>query len=484
MVRRTAGEVPCASFSKAQLDEIASFGVIEPIRAADVRGAMRVFGVPEIAKERQRVIMHTVDVNDATTKEMLRKCTFPSKHEICQLVHSGDGAIALDFRSYYYQFKYDRRISPLLCTMSPDGRFFQQRRLSMGQRASCEVADAATAMMMDSPGRTSTARSVIDNAIFVGSRDEVVRDARNFINRAHSVGATFNEATDDVAALFTNRMEWCGVDLDFVAKSACLTEKTVRKTVDSWAGRKRWTWRTFAAHVGLLFWAVGIIDVPMHRMFPVLSFVSHVGRMMQEAGDALWDEPAYVWKSVWPALERWTDLVLRNERKRVPPPGAPEWIVCTDASGWGWGYVAQNLTSGETRTFGARWSYAMRSIHGAKLGQSVYAEPLAITNSLCHLFSSTNVPGRVLVGTDNTAARASFARGWNARSYAINSSLARFRDRFPGVVAEFVHVPGATNPADPFSRGRSAAADESGRVLRRNLGYDEAPATGAPFIAQ
>jgi hypothetical protein len=216
----------------------------------------------------------------------------------------------------------------------------------------------------------------------------------------------------------------------------------------------------------------------MHRFFPALAFVSSVGKRMTD-DDSRWDEPAEVWDSAWPAIENWTELVLANRPRVVPPPSKPQWLICTDASRWGWGYVALEESSGRVRSFGARWSASVRHLHGDKLGHSVYAEPMAITNAFCHLFSSSEaVPARVLVGTDNSAARASFARGFNSRSFEINRALTRFRERFPGVVAEFIHVPGVSNVADSLSRGAvgKVSDQEMGVMLRSVMGLELAAA--------
>jgi hypothetical protein len=172
-------------------------------------------------------------------------------------------------------------------------------------------------------------------------------------------------------------------------------------------------------------------------------------------------------------LQRWTSLAQQNKPRVVKPSSKPEWLVCTDASRWGWGYVALDESSGETRSFGAAWSTYMQRTHGDKLGKSTFAEPQAVYNSLCHLLSK-NEPKHVRVGTDNTVAQASYTRGFNSHSNDINECLRRLQSYFGNKFTfEFLHIPGEQNPADALSRGKAIASEEAGsfaNCLRRLLG--------------
>jgi len=73
--------------------------------------------------------------------------------------------------------------------------------------------------------------SVIDNVLFVGTREEVCADAAEFIRRVAVVGGTLNEidvnlARDaDIAALAKQAQDWCGVHID---KSASRTRRFPR----------------------------------------------------------------------------------------------------------------------------------------------------------------------------------------------------------------------------------------------------------------
>ncbi len=468
--RRAANGAPRAKLSDEQVAALLQHGVVRRIPRSAVKGWVRMFTVPEAAKRRFRPIKHTADVNDALGKESLLKLRFPSKASLVGLVHHGTHAIALDFAAYFDQFLYTESIGEMFCFRHGQD-YFCLRTLAMGQRQAVEVAATTTALLLDFPGRRTHVEACIDNVIFVGSEEDVLRDAREFVARVRAVNGQLNENVDDLPSLVAQRVDWCGVALNFVDKSVALTKKTLEKVAISWGQRASWSWRGFAAHVGLLFWAWGILDLPMAEFFPLLSFVSRVGRSMTE-DESQWDAPAFIWDSVWPVLDRWTGMLSANAPRTVPRVRTPEWLVMTDASRWGWGYVALNEVSGELRHSGAPWSDFMEHTHGDKLGSSVFAEPFGVLFSLRHLLQRGST-ARVRLATDNTATQASFQRGFNARSPAINWCIAEMRRSFPQLAIDFIYVAGSSNLADTFSRGGFIGrAEEAGMAgsLRRLVG--------------
>ena len=469
---------PTTRMPDAWIELLRLHGVVKEVEKCEVRGWVHMFAVPEPAKQRYRPIKHTRDVNEALGKETLLQLRFPAKQEICALVHQGACFIALDFASYYDQFEYTAKVGARFC-FRHGSRYYRLNTLAMGQRQAVEVAACTTARLLDFGPRSTTA-AIIDNVIFVGSRADVIRDATIFVDRVRAVGGLLNEDVSDIGALVATAGDWGGIHLDFGTKTSCLTQKTLDKTEYSWTRRQLWTWRTFAAHIGLLFWSWQIIHLPMPEFFPLLRFVSEVGRHLQE-NEHLWDEQAQIWDSAWPVLERWTMLVLRNTPRPVPQEQEPEWLVATDASEWGWGYFAVHNTTGAVRTHGAAWTCGFRQLYADRLGVSTFTEPQGIVNALCHLLLPTS-PQRVRILTDNTVARACFQRGYNARSFHINECIRRLHSIFgEEFVFDFVYLPGACNPADALSRGRRIAGGEEARdqvvsaEMRRIVGLASCP---------
>lgn len=469
---KNADGAPAAQVRDDHIAQLVDKNIIKQCRRRDVRGWIKLFLVPELSKKRWRPIKHPWILNAVLGKETLLSNHLPHKVEIKQFAHKGECMISLDFAAFFDQFEYSPDVSRRFC-FRHKGKFYRLCTLAMGQRQSVDVAMAMTELLLDFD-KSSFTRACVDNVIFVGSRESVLRDAAEFVRRVALVGGTLNEDISDLPALVQSTGPWCGVHLDLVNKTVCLTDKILDKLNASWTRRSRWTWRNFAAHIGLLFWAWGLLDVPMAEFFDVLRFVSKMGQVLQDCDDSVWDTPAHVWPSVWPPLERWSALVARNVPCPVPVQREPEWLMETDASLWGWGYVACNTSTGEVRMHGEKWSAQMWRQHGLKLRRSTFAEPHGIHNALCHLLSSTG-PRRVRIGTDSTVARASFERGFNSHSYDINEVLRRTRATFgPDFSIEFFHVPGSINVADSLSRGgrslTTAEVDAARTSLWRDLG--------------
>ena len=88
-------------------------------------------------------------------------------------------------------------------------------------------------------------------------------------------------------------------------------------------------------------------------------------------------------------MAEWTRLaLLKTPRAACASRATCRGFVCTDASRFGWGYVALNRITGEFRSYGARWTkeqlsriFSRKNVY--KVKRSVYSEPLALYNSLC-----------------------------------------------------------------------------------------------------
>ena len=486
-----------------QVQRLLDCGLIAETPMSAAKGSVNVFATPEPTKKRYRCIKEPRVINERLGKDTLRPCHLPSKGAICNLVNEGEWMLPLDFSAYFDQIKLDADISNLMCFRHA-GKHYRACTLPMGQRQAVEVAQNATLRLLDFDTPV-TKLAYIDNVIFVGKYDDVVDAGVEYVRRCKEVGAKINEldtskgmyalASRDIPKLVTQQGEWCGVYLDLKNKTTRLCDKTVDKTAASYAlrngrpadaatGREAvapWTWRRFAAHVGLLFWAWGIIDLPMPDFFPLLRFVSEMGKHLTEHEDK-WDETAIIWPSVASTIDQWTKRVIDNAPRAARKATQIEWTVACDASAWGWGYVAVNNNSGAVQACNAQWTTAQKFKAQGKHRHSTYAEPEGILNSLCHLLKFTGnepVRPRVRLGTDSSVAQASFTRGFNTHSYDINECLRRIHDKF-GARAdiEYVHIPGHLNPADAVSRGADASKvnwKEATTSLRRLVGDGNGP---------
>lgn len=473
---RTSTAAPKTRLSKKDVEKLVEFGIVEEIPAESVRGGVRMFTVPEAAKSRRRPIKHTADVNEAYGKDSLEGLKLPTKAEIVNVVHSGSHMAAFDYSAYFDQFEYSEKIQNRLC-FAHNGRTYRLRVLGMGQRHATDIASTATDVIDDFDHRSAAQLKIIDNILYVGSKRQCRADGLAFFHRSSTAGLTINDVWDKngVEAAISTEGDWCGIHLNFTDKTVCLAKKSVDKTRVSWENKQNWTYRNFAAHVGLLFWAVGILDIPLASFYDLLHFVAEVGRRTQ-ARPELWDEKIQMWNCAIPSLTAWTQMVLANRPRLVPKQEEPTLFVATDASAWGWGFVAFDSVTGCAHHHGEAWSPSFLNRVGPdSVKSSVFAEPHAIVNAMCRLLTRDR-PCTVFIGTDNTAAEASFRRGWNARSFNLNLCVWRLHRLFPNHQFQLTHIAGASNPADKPSRGEEPnPEDVEGGRLRRILGVRNHP---------
>jgi hypothetical protein len=435
---------------------------------------VRVFLVPEPAKKRYRIIKHPAFSNSVLGSDTVLSTKFPSKAEIAALVHKVECAISLDMASWFDQVELSPLVSRRYC-FRKGGRFFRATTPCMGERRSVELCAAITRCLMDFP-KSSAGAEYLDGVIFVGSREDVIRDTAVFLERVRAVGAKVNEDVSNLDALVETSLVWGGIALDFTRKTTALSKKVIDKIATSWELRGWWTWRTWAGHVGCLAWAVGILNFNLAAYFELYRFVSSACSFLADHPDQ-WDSPALVRPSAWVPLELWTMAALRNQPRVVPVAAAPELIIVTEASSYGWAYYAVNNITGAVRTHGEPWSDAFRNRFSDKLGTSTFTESQAIVNACCMLLDPAK-PARVRVVSDNAAAVAVFSNGRSWRSYHMNACVDRLASIFgDGFSFDYVHIPGVLNPADKMSRHVVAEGEEvrdsstlSAAELRRIVG--------------
>jgi hypothetical protein len=449
--------------------------------ARQVRASCFVFAVPEPAKNRARGIQHTAAINERLPPAP--KVSFRSIHERCQLVHAGSHAAQIDFASFYPAFQLAPEVRDFFTAKLPvqnaDGSTsWKLHRLCVGPTGMSHmvfVAVATSDAIIEFERRAAATDTHIDNILSVGEPAAIAHDLVELGRRCDFVGITINEDIAD-PNLISTELDWCGLHLDFTAKTASLTQKVLRKIDASWENRSRWSWRGFAAHIGLLFYAMQVIDVPVAQYFNLLRFVSAVGRDMQSANDQDWDRPAFIWDCAFKNLDEWTRVARRNTPRIIQRHADPPIRVLVDSCSWGWGYIALDELTDKLYLGGGPWSAEFVARHGAaKLAHSTFTEPRGIIEAKRDLLPQLESRVRqFILGTDNVPARVTFSRGYAARSFHLNDAAATDRssefDQRHGW--HYEHVPGKSNIfADAISRGRDPTtfASEEHRAMKESL---------------
>jgi hypothetical protein len=333
--------------------------------------------------------------------------------------------------------------------------------MAMGQRHAVAAAQSATNVLTGfTMPKGVTVQSCIDNVRFVGPKDAVLNAATTLTKRCRACGVTVNELPssnsekDDeqqLEKLLHQEGDWLGATYNYRDSSQRVAQKTLDKLKVSFGNRAEWTHRTYAAHMGLLFFASGILHAPIASYFEALKQLRRRSAELT-ARPEQWEEAVRITPSEGDALKRWTEFSLRNTAVPCATEERASRVLITDASDWGWGALFFDYASGAALSFGTPWTAEDRMTFDTN--RSTYAEPEAIYRALCRFIKPWD-SRPLLVLTDSSTAKYSLARGYSA-AFPVNDVARRVKQHFPRLILEFEHVPGANNPADGLSRGLDA----------------------------
>ena len=450
-------------------DEVAlmvEVGQAEHTTFTEVRSMCIIFPVPELMKSRRRVIKHTKWFNDTYGRDTLTGTKLLRTKDLVQSVHDGKYAITLDFSAYFDQFELDGKIRPDFC-FPAGGKWYRLTRLPMGMRQAVDVAQTVTEILLDFDRPAGIrADSYVDNVRFLGNNlEELIATAAKFIDRCREANVTINDIPANLphehphepslitaAHLVHTAGEFLGGYFDYEAKTVCLAAKSIKKLTllsDMFHTRgDEFTLRNFLTLFGLLFFALQMTRAPAANRYYALKEYSEAARRIQRDPGLL--ESVYKCSpSRTLHISAWVKKTLENAPRKVPlvpHPAEADFILVTDASGWGWGAILLNTITGEMYTWNERWP---ENWVGAR--RSAWSEPEAIARALRKFFPN-GTQRSVAVLTDSSTAVGAFDKG-RSKAYAVNRALLDVQKIFPGFNASWWHIPGTDNPTDPISRG-------------------------------
>jgi hypothetical protein len=286
----------------------------------------------------------------------------------------------------------------------------------------------------------------------VGPKDGVLEAAKQFVGRCRQASITINElptadADTNLEHLIHQRGDWLGAEYDYAAGRQRVAEKSIKKLEASWANRRTWSHRAYAAHMGLLFFCASVLHSPLASFFEALKQMRARSAKLTSDPD-LWTVPVDLGASELEALQKWTAHTLANTWSKCESAEPVTRYLITDASAWGWGALFYDVETGETASHAENWSDQDRLT--VNTGASTSAEPEAVLRALKH-FCKRNEAGKVAVLTDSSTAKYALGKGYS-KSFTVNAIAARLKATFPHLKLELHHIAGQFNPADGMSR--------------------------------
>jgi hypothetical protein len=454
-------EILTARLPKAHINLMEKHGKAERSPAGSVpKSTCKVFTTAEPAKERERLIEHPIDINDATIGD-LEKTTFLPQEERHNALLLGDDTVTVDAdcAAWFDQVGLAQEVRDFF-TFMWRGQAWRLKVLPMGMRHSVAIAHTATRQLLNFDWGSVWVEPYVDNIRFCGKREEVERVVAEFFARCKKVGVTLNEVDVNEAGrpeeaikmasiLVKREGDWLGERYNFVDHTIAATARTLDK-VRGAAELVKPTWRNFAARVSLLRYASNTLGLGLSFYYASLRAYASAARMLSghpEKWDDLADAPQ---PHVLSSLARWTEDVLSAPPRKITVHQQPTATLITDASDAGYGAIDVDAI-GSLQAEAFKWSKLDRERGTTK--KSVYAEPEAVCRSIRRFVNPSNELSLVVL-TDSSTAALAIRKGYSP-AFLVNSVCSRIVREFPRLTLTLKHIPGATNPADGLSRGHS-----------------------------
>eukprot|EP00331_Platyophrya_macrostoma_P001100 CAMPEP_0176405114 /NCGR_PEP_ID=MMETSP0127-20121128/166_1 /TAXON_ID=938130 /ORGANISM="Platyophrya macrostoma, Strain WH" /LENGTH=403 /DNA_ID=CAMNT_0017784153 /DNA_START=321 /DNA_END=1529 /DNA_ORIENTATION=+ len=396
-----------------------------------------IFSVPEVAKRRRRVILHTVDINKQSypdNPEGIRPIEI-AHTSIADLI-STHGlvyfAVTLDAAAYYNQFALDEP-SRNFYTFEFKERQFRLATIPTGQRhcvAMAETINRAKSRGLQTPVGTDT---YIDNFIFFDTNPKVLSTFTSiFMEVCRNVNVTLNE---EVAPTPQQTFEFRGIEFG-LNKQHNRTFRTTEKTREKLRSARQVlqdpqaTMRQTLGLFGLCIYTSFVVNWETHSYYHIFKYIRRRGTEQLEA-------PADIWESIKPLWDSWIQSLLSAKRNAPHYDGrAPIFHVFSDASLSGFGHVifqdGQCVDSG-----GGVWDEHERKHHinileAMALRRAVLRTP---PGAHCHCI------------VDNTSLMYALQKG-RSRNYLANQIVGSISDS--RTILSTSYIASADNPADPW----------------------------------
>ena len=420
---------------------------------AAILGVVRVFLHAEGHKDppRFRVIHWTFTVNKAENGTTIRLCTVADARNS---VHQGNFAYSVDVKSCFNQFPIGEGVRNYYCLFY-GGKWYRLKRLPMGQRQACFIAHTVLQVVLE-PLECPT-QPYIDNVHGISDdKDALFRDLATLRERAGLINMVFNENLTEPEKLVSEVVDFLGLTLDHRRKTCKIVPKTIHKLQFSWNNFKNWTVRQFCSHVSILLYCWYATGQRMGHWQRVLSAWARVQSQVQRnefsydrsfAGPGTGPLPIDAFsKGALKLLGEWTEAALLNEPVAVPKEAdLPDFLLVTDASGFGWAAILVSMKTGLYTVAQGVWPESLKPF----VKHSSYSEPIGLLAGV-RAFFDPNVKLRVAHFGDNKGTVGQVNKGFSTKSSQhVMEILAK---EFPRLRIDSNYYPGELIPADEPSR--------------------------------
>jgi len=323
--------------------------------------------------------------------------------------------------------------------------WYHLNRAAMGQRQTVFVAEVALRVLSNQC--VCSHLTYIDGLLSVGPFAALRADLVSVKERSTKANYTWNENLDDPDSLIKEEVEFLGLVLNLRNKSVKLTKKVLRKLATSWDQRKQWNVRSLIVHISLLLYGFLATNRDPARWQRVLQLWARFQGLVSE-DKAHFRNSFQLDMPMWTLIEEWTRVMLDNEWVPVPNSKAEraDFLIISDASGYGWAGIVISLKSGQATLYRGRWPPPL--VKDAK--HSSFAEPLGLVATVNSFFVKGVNASAIYLG-DNKGFIHTVNKGYTTTYRQV--AMEFLAQKFPGLKLAAAHVEGAIIPMDRPSRG-------------------------------
>lgn len=512
----TSATIKGTALSKEDVQLAVAKGKFEPCADAKLplphtHHGVNLFTVNEVGKRRRRIISEP-HLNSVVQKDELPKIERPSRLERRQRLRRAKYMFQIDFEAFYDAIPLPEDVRNNYIFLA-HGSLYRLCTLHTGARWSVAVGQAVTDVITDIE-QGVIIETMIDNVLVAaeeGQEEEFCAAVRNLRGRMRDVNLMTSPSGEEIdSLLLENRLlQEAMKPCVFLGEDYCWngSERLVRNSAKTYAKihlaykAEIFTYRSFAALVSLMCYALHTTDINPARLFPIMAMF----RVMYKAfarGKSWDDLVPYISAPVRNCIESLGDDLLDEKYYVIADPIKATYedhdydlIVYTDASRAGYGAIAR-WKNGNVRAFQRRWVHDIKTWKGQdnRIGRGVkakfnarhsaHAEPDAAREVLRWILEREDSESvkRIALVTDHypivIAQRQENGFRGVGRGYYLNRLFRYTNDllRDKGIRVVFFQVKGTLNPADGLSRNFGDNATE-GRFM-----VESTPNTGIPSL--
>lgn len=408
---------------------------------------LTVFTVPEVHKERRRIITWPPATNETERRRYaeIGHLQFPKPPFIAKAIDEPFAA-TIDLEKFFQQFSMPPLVQQRWSWT--DGRnYYGLTTVPTGAVGPPVFAQILVEAMCALATRTTTAHTTawIDNVRFAGSRKDVESAAANFRKIAHAINVTIGEDSG-----ICEQYTFLGLTYDHergtIEASPRSREKLTnfRHLVDAEiVGTEE-----FEAGYCHAMWLTLHLKVDLFPLFYVIKFYRRmIARPYSRRPETK------VWNCLKPIIHSWINHLQIHKRTRTPVPYRSDTVIFTDASDTGYGVVLMH-NSEHLITCSGKWTAPEQLLH-INIKELLAVKKLTACEAIRpHLFGpDKDAHTSIQLFMDNTTAiswlRRRFSRNYTANGI-IEDICCWLADN--KIELSIAFIPSVSNLADEASR--------------------------------